>query len=481
MRLSSILAAAFLAAAVLPTSAKSPKRGVSENEFQFKAQMAAVAPGTTWFYNWGPSVGGYLANETYMEFVPMCWNGNYDAAKIRDYVGKHPEVKYLLGFNEPNFTAQANMTPAAAAAQWGGVRALADELGLQLVAPALNYSPNPPYQDPVKWMDEFVAIVGEDAFDYLAVHSYGGFGVMKELATKFHEKYNKPVWVTEFCYWPEEGNPNSTVAPDAQISVMMQSLEWLEETPWIYRYAWFKPVGKSSESVGPNFGLLLSGKGEDPRELSEQGKVYVNLWNFDPECYHAANEWFPAAEYSSQYGALVGSYAVGTSENTSAIEVSRFNGGAWMEYQIDVPKPGEYKLELRVSGMGEPKRYDPSLTIQSVDADGEVSGTLAEARQFTLPNSDDTYVTELFSLTLPSGKQTIRIADANAARPSGLRFAAVKISDGSGVTAIAADGSKLTDVYTTTGVCVRRAVRVEEAFDGLPSGIYIAGGKKVVK
>ena len=75
-------------------------------------------------------------------------NANYDADAIRDYVKSHPSCRYLLGFNEPNFTKQANMTPQKAAEEWTAVKALADELGLEIVAPAMNYSPNAPYQDP---------------------------------------------------------------------------------------------------------------------------------------------------------------------------------------------------------------------------------------------------------------------------------------------------------------------------------------------
>lgn len=481
MRLKTIISASLITVIAFGGFAKSPKRGVSENEFQFKAQVAAISPGVSWYYNWGPSVGRYLKNETGMEFVPMCWNGNYDAEAIRTYVGEHPEVKYLLGFNEPNFSNQANMTPAQAAAKWGDVRALAAQLGLELVAPALNYSPNPPYQDPVKWMDEFVSLVGTDAFDYTAVHSYGGTGVMKELATTFHEKYGKPVWVTEFCYWPEEGNPNSTVQPEAQISTMMQSLEWLEKTPWIYRYAWFKAIGESSASKGPNFGLLISGHGEDPRELSEQGIVYENMWEFDTEKYFPTGEWIPAANYISQYGCLLGSYAEVCAENPLPIEISRFNGGAWVDYQFETPKAGSYMLTLKVSGQGEPKRFDPRLEIVSVEADGTAGATLSEARTLTLSGSDNEYSEVYFALTLPAGKQTIRLADANASQPSGIRIAAVRLGDASGVGAIAADGNATIDVYGADGVCVRRGVPAENALEGLPAGLYIAGGRKIVK
>ncbi|HJV81937.1 glycosyl hydrolase [Noviherbaspirillum sp.] len=46
----------------------------------------------------------------------MIWGGNPDvnqpAATIPD------GAKYLLGFNEPNFKAQANKTPSQAASAW---------------------------------------------------------------------------------------------------------------------------------------------------------------------------------------------------------------------------------------------------------------------------------------------------------------------------------------------------------------------------
>ena len=473
-----ILLAAVILAGAMSLQAKSPKRGLSEDTFQYKAQLAAVAPGVSWYYNWGPSVGRSLAGETEMEFVPMCWNGNYDAGAIRAYVGAHPEVKYLLGFNEPNFTKQANMTPAEAAAKWTEVQALADELGLQLVAPALNYSPNPPYQSPTQWMDEFVAIVGKDAFDYTAIHSYGGFGVMKDLATTFHERYGKPVWVTEFCLWPNEGDPNSYVAPDSQIAAMMQSVEWLEKTEWIYRYAWFKAIGNSSSDKGPNYGLLLSGKGENERELSEQGEVYLNLPDFDTEVYHPVNETVSSASYIGQSGCLLGKS--NNVANPLPIEITRFNAGAWLDYQFDVPEAGKYNLVLSVSGQGEPTRFNPTVAIYSVSADGTASGQLCAPRQFSLSGQDDMYADEIFAVTLPAGKQTLLVVDANAYQPSGIRIATVGLYDMAGVGDVAlGDADQAVNVYSLQGVLLRSGVEPSAATTGLPAGIYIVGDKKI--
>ncbi|MCM1153270.1 MAG: glycosyl hydrolase [Muribaculum sp.] len=478
-----LLTAALMTSMALPVQAKSLKRGVSENQFQYKAQMEALAPGVSWFYNWANTPGRYLQNEDYMEYAPMCWNANYNADNIREYCKSHPGTKYLLGFNEPNFTVQANMTPQQAAEQWPAIKALADELGLKLVAPAMNYSPNAPYQDPTKWMDEFVALVGSDAFDYTAIHNYGGLGVMKTLATTFHEKYGKDVWVTEFCLWPNEGNSNSSVSPETQIASMIESVEWLEKTDFIHRYAWFKAIGDSDAAKGPNYGLILSGKGENPRELSEQGKVYVYMSDFNPNVYYTVGEWVNASNYIDQSNCAMGSNT--DTLHGGPIEITRFHSGAYLDYQFDVMQAGKYYLTLRVAGQGEPTRFDPKIGVYSVAGDTETE--LAAPVLFGLSGSNDAYSQQVYEITLPAGKQTIRIKDCNTGRPSGIRISSLIISKeiidnpDSGVENVRIDENKTVDIYSVSGILVRRGVYAKEALQTLPSGLYIIEGKKMLK
>ena len=97
---------------------KSAKRGVAFSFSQI-TDLPLLSPYISWDYNWGntPSDEAALwfdANE--MDYCPMCWNGNYNADKIRAFVAAHPKTRYLLAFNEPNFRDQANMTPSQAAA-----------------------------------------------------------------------------------------------------------------------------------------------------------------------------------------------------------------------------------------------------------------------------------------------------------------------------------------------------------------------------
>jgi len=125
---------------------RSVKRGVGWDEKlqpMTNAPVDKMSPGICWYYNWGLSPQGNVTNvgpALDMEYVPMCWNGGFNETTLRNYLNAHPGVKYLLGFNEPNFSSQANMTPQKAAEAWPKLEKIADDYGLQLVAPALNFS-----------------------------------------------------------------------------------------------------------------------------------------------------------------------------------------------------------------------------------------------------------------------------------------------------------------------------------------------------
>lgn len=473
MKLHKSLAVIGLAALLAGSaSAKSYKRGVSENKFQYKAQMEVLAPGVSWFYNWSNTIGAYLADQEFLEFVPMCWNGNFSSDNIRNYVLSHPETKYILGFNEPNFTAQANMTPQQAAERWPEIQALAKELNLKIVAPALNYSPNPPYTNPTTWMDEFVALVGSDAFDFVALHNYGGVGVMQSLCTTFHERYGKPVWLTEFCYWPGE---SGAVPLQSQIDSMVESVEWLEKTDWIYRYAWFK----ATEASVANYHLLESGKGEEPRSLTEAGMVYVNLSDFDPAVYHEINLAVPAVDYIDRQYASLGK---GANINCAKpIEITSFVAGAWLDYQFDVPASDNYTLQLTVSGIGEPQRFNPAISVVSIDADGSEGSVLVDNYKFQLPGSNDVYTTVNLPLQLQAGKQTIRLKDVNPYAPSGLHISTVKLANAAGIADLTTeDAPALVNVYSIQGALICSDADPVTIKAQLTPGLYIIGDKKVI-
>ena len=270
---------------------KSPKRGVAFN-FSISEDLPVLSPYISWDYNWGNTSSELSAlwfDTNEMDYCPMCWNGNYSADAIRAYVAAHPATKYLLAFNEPNLTDQANMTPAQAAALWPAVVALAEELNLKLISPAMNYGTLAGYSDPIKWLDEFFEQpnVSLDDVYAISIHCYmGSAGAMAAFVQKF-AKYNKPIWLTEFCAWE---NVNSV---EAQMDYMSAALNYLETTELVERYAWFIPRW-SKHNVSPYMELLTSGV---ESSLTDAGKVYCYFTNMSSSEYLETNRFIYAGEY----------------------------------------------------------------------------------------------------------------------------------------------------------------------------------------
>ena len=119
---------------------KSVKRGIAYN-LTSVADLEALSSGISWWYNWSPQYDANVADDyrrLAVDWIPMTWNGN-NPDQIRAFLNNHPEVRYLLTYNEPNFQDQANMTPAYAASLWPTFEEIAEEYDLELVGPALNY------------------------------------------------------------------------------------------------------------------------------------------------------------------------------------------------------------------------------------------------------------------------------------------------------------------------------------------------------
>jgi hypothetical protein len=248
--------------------------------------LSAPVPGVSWFYGWSkaPSsqVGmSYVAAG--VEWVPMIWGkpdeltDNNLASKIQ--VG--PGTKYLLGYNEPNFTAQANLTPAQAAAGWPYLQKAADQLGLKTVAPALNFCGGGCNQtDPFVWLDQFLAACSSCRIDYVAFHSYACDSnwflntYMKQAVDKYYTRGNPPrkIWITELACADSAPAGGWTTA---QIQNYMNTVvPWLEREPAIFRYSWFgDTTGRPTGSYVTPSNALLAGAGQ----LTAVGTTYTTL------------------------------------------------------------------------------------------------------------------------------------------------------------------------------------------------------------
>jgi hypothetical protein len=251
------------------------KRGIASarqgNQQLSAADIASIASNVTWWYNWSatPESAATLAAavEHKVDFVPMVFTAPFNANAI--VAGIDANTRYLLGYNEPNFKEQGNLTPAQAARYWPQVEAIADKYGLKIVGPAVNYCGGACNEtDPIAWLDAFFAACPNCRVDYIAIHAYVCYGsaLTGAYLTPFKSKYTQPIWLTEFSCL--DGSADASKL-SVQKSYMAQAVALLEADPRIYRYAWFLA---RSDTASPPLSLLAA-----DGTLSELGSYYLSL------------------------------------------------------------------------------------------------------------------------------------------------------------------------------------------------------------
>lgn len=322
---------------------RSKKRGIAYG-YHSKADFETVSKGLSWWYNWATLPDSKVRDnyENYdMDFVPMLWNANSDTAQLRAFLKTHQNVKYLLGFNEPNFRTQANMTPAKAAANWPRIEDLADEFGLKIVAPAVNYCDQcvdiPGTNNdssPYAWLDAFFEDCPDCRVDYIAVHNYMCYASALESNIEGYLKYGRKIWLTEFACWDQ-----ATITLDMQKSYVLGAIDYLENDSNIFRYSWF---------TGDRSGKwpYLDIYGSAPGTLTELGELYLNFYPVhDTAAYYPV----PGRIEAESYNAMSGIQLEATADFDGLANVGWFDAGDWLQFNVDVPDSGEYYLYTRIA------------------------------------------------------------------------------------------------------------------------------------
>lgn len=363
------------------------KRGLAYGQHR-PEDMAALSKGVSWYYNWyhQPESSVIDVYEDYgFDYVPMAWNGMFDKQAMREFLSAHPNVKYILGFNEPNFTDQANITPSQAAAAWPDIEEIADEFGLEIVGPAVNYCGNcvsedgTTYSDPVEYLDDFFTACEGCRVDHIAIHCYMESVSALQWYVGLFKKYGKPIWLTEFAAW--EGHP--TLAE--QKNFMVRAVDYLERDPDVFRYAWF--TGRFDE-VSPFIGLL-----KNFGNLTELGEIYVNMPVHDPSAYTVV----PARVEAEAYNRMSGVSLEATHDVSGFAHVGDIDSNDWLEYNIDAPENGSYFISLRVASV--------NAGAVRLARDGQTLSTIDFART----GGGQTWKTFTAELDLKAGQQTIRL------------------------------------------------------------------------
>jgi hypothetical protein len=245
------------------------KRGIASDAAPSDAfAPTASMPGVTWWYNWGthPASGGSDA----IEFDPMMANAGAVNSSIPD------GSKFLLGFNEPDFKAQGDLSPQQAAAAWPALEAKAKAAGIPIVSPGVNFCGSasnssqcttPSITDPYTWLKDFFAACSGCEVDYVAIHWYNCDLPSLQTYIEGDNKgtfegfiqFGKPIWVTEFSC-------DSSHSVADQTAYMEAAVPYLESNPNIFRYSWF------SATPIPNAELANS-----DGSLTALGGTYVGL------------------------------------------------------------------------------------------------------------------------------------------------------------------------------------------------------------
>ena len=320
------------------------KRGLAYG-YHSPEDLEILSPTVSWWYNWSEVPESSVANiftDYQMEFVPMTWNGFFDEDKLRTFLTNHPETKYLLAFNEPNFIAQANMTPSQAAAIWPILEDIADDFDLELVGPAVNFcgscvSENgTTYNSPFDYLDDFFEACDGCRVDHIAIHSYmNNVGALDWYINEF-KRYGKPIWVTEFAGWEQNGTINNL---SDQINFMIGAVDLLESDTSVYKYSWFIGRGDGINTY-PYIDIL-----GDNGELTELGEVYTQM------PIHDINKVvdIPARIEAENYNSMSGILLEKTRDESGFANVGYIESGDWLEYKINVSEENTYPLHFRIA------------------------------------------------------------------------------------------------------------------------------------
>ena len=252
------------------TLGSSCKRGIAYGHHS-KEDLAALQPAISWWYNWATMPDQDLRDGSYrtanVEYVPMIWGGTFD---VNTAINEIPnDASWLLGFNEPNFGAQSNLSAIDAAALWPDVESIADALGLSLVSPAPNFCGGSCQDtDPFNYLDDFFAACDGCRIDAVAFHVYVGCNAtggnkaqwLIDHVNTYKQRFSQPLWLTEFAC-------TDAASFDDQIAFLNDAVEFLESDSRIERYAWF-----SGRFDGIPFVDVLGDNGK----LTPLGQAYLD-------------------------------------------------------------------------------------------------------------------------------------------------------------------------------------------------------------
>ena len=154
--------------------------------------------------------------------------------------------------------------------------------------------------------------------------------------TAAFEKYNIPVWHTEFCSWGD-GKPASVAE---QASFMCEMINYNEQRENVERYAWFMCDYSKRPTTYPYCNLVYL------NELTDLGVLYSNYSTFDKSIVYPQGKYFPAEHFCACSNDVTVELENAANKNLC---ISAFNSGKYLDYYVDV-KSGDNILKIKYKG-----------------------------------------------------------------------------------------------------------------------------------
>jgi hypothetical protein len=363
---------------------QSHKRGVCENHLEAD-DFRAFAPGVSWYYNWHFETKDLPPSGVAMDYLPMGWGDSPESlAGLDAYLQANKKPRVVLAINEPNLKGQSFLTPEATATLYKKIKDVADKYQLTVVGPNMSLgSPEDSsitaidpidqkqvtYTFMIPFLKAFDFFLGDVKPPALAFHTYGSLGEMKWAVESMHKEFNCPLWVTEYAEWNASDEA-------AERDYLIQATDFLERTPYIQGYAWFK-------ERADNHKISLLEK--EPGKLTPLGEAYVALPVHDTDLYYR----IPGKLSAGKYVAIDQADVMAKSNNELLVSASAPNATA--DYNVQVDSAGTYTLTLHVFGTGKIDIMEKDQVLAS----GSPTGSEVQDLPITVP--------------LPAGPQTLRV------------------------------------------------------------------------
>ncbi len=372
---------------------QSRKRGIAVNSNMSAADFQALAPGVSWFYDWGIN-NWTVPSGVAMSYIPMVWSdySGYQSS-ISSYLVAGNRPWRVFAINEPNLQGQAYMTPAATATAFLQVQAICAPYNIPVICPhmaegtAANqsitaYDPiqgsNVTYTTETPYLQAFMYYCGSSPPPGMSDHSYGGYGDLTYWTGLMHTDFpTQTVWVTEF-------NPSGIsggISSSAQVLAnLIPSVDYCERTPWIEGYSWFM-----SRINGDSYDSLLT---STSGALTAAGQAYVQMPVHETNLFYR----IPGQLQADRYVTMNQMNIAPTTDTNGLADMICAAAGGSLNYNLQVDTAGSYPLDFRVGGaIGQISVYEGSTLLGTANV------------------TQSSWSTVSTTVTLPAGTQTLEV------------------------------------------------------------------------